>query len=405
MTDKKRPTQQQQNQLWQDAYALAGKIGPRGTGTAQEAAAAAYVASRLQAMGLQVEIHTFPAIPSQNTFAFAINILALTAIILYPVGGAIARWLATLLALVAAPLLWQTIRSSDNALRFLLPKVISQNVIARVSPRDEVHSEAVLLAHLDTNRCRKVWASGTVKYLEPLTFLTLALLAVLGLIYLAGALMGGPAWTWWASLPLAGYVVGSLITLWLDDGTPFSPGAHDNAASVAVSLAAAAELAICPLEHTQVWLAFTGAEETDHAGLKTLLKKHNDVLRGATFLDLEGVGSGELVYLIEQGLCAHYRPDPELVLIAAQVSQEHLDLQVKPGEMTMEDETGTLRRRGYKALCIAGMDPETRSLPHWHRADDTVDTLSIEVMGRAAAFVTAFLRTVDKEARREKMVM
>jgi hypothetical protein len=63
--------------------------------------------------------------------------------------------------------------------------------------------------------------------------------------------------------------------------------------------------------------------------------------------------------------------------------------------MKGEDEVGTLRRKGYRAICIAGRDPETGTLPHWHRPDDTADTVSAEFMGRAADYVLEFLKGLD----------
>ncbi len=205
-------------------------------------------------------------------------------------------------------------------------------------------------------------------------------------------------WVWWVSLLPTGYVVGSLISLWQDDRTPYSCGAHDNAASVAVALELGDRLAAQPLGNTQVWLAFTGAEETDHAGLYALLREHDPVLRRAAFIGLEGVGSGEIVYLTRQGLCAHYRPDPGLLALAESAAARLPELGVHAAQMTMEDEVGTLRRRGYCAICIAGRDPVTGTLPHWHRADDTVDTVSVEVLGRAASFVMALLEELDGSA-------
>jgi hypothetical protein len=381
-----------------DVYALAEEIGPRGTGTPGEAAAADYVADRLANLELSVKRPSFRAVASQNAFPMAINTVALLAAVLYTLDRNLLRWVAAGLALTTAPMLWQTIRTSNNPLRFLLPQVDSRSVLATITPNGAVRQQAVILAHLDTNRCRKVWQSSTVRYLEPLAFLTLCVLASLGMLYMLGALLDGPVWVWWISLPLAGYVAGSMVSLWQDDRTPFSPGAHDNAASVAVALEIGARLKARPLENTQVWLAFTGAEETDHAGLKALLREHDPFMRQASFFGLEGVGSGEIVYLEKQGLLAHYRPDPGLLALARHVATCMPHLGVQSARMTMEDETGTLRRRGYKGICVAGMDPATGSLPRWHRADDTADSVSVDIMAKAAAFVTAMLRELDQES-------
>jgi hypothetical protein len=56
-----------------------------------------------------------------------------------------------MLALTTAPMLWTTIRTSNNPLRFLLPKVTSRSVIARINPHGELRQEVVLLG------CISVW--------------------------------------------------------------------------------------------------------------------------------------------------------------------------------------------------------------------------------------------------------
>ena len=385
------------SQMLSDVQALAGEIGPRGTGTSGEEAAAEFVADRLSALGLQVERESFRAVASQNAFPLVIDLVALLAVASYSFGGTAGRWIGAVLAVCTAPLLWPTIRTSNSPLRPLLPQVTSRNVIARIEPQGEICQTAVLLAHLDTNRCRIAWQSSAVRFVEPLTRLTLATFGLLGLLYLAGVLLGGPAWVWWASLLPAVYIVGTVITLFKDDRMPYTPGAHDNAASVAVALEVGARLAAQPLNGTQVWLAFTGAEETDHAGLDALLRQNSSVLREAAFVGLEGLGSGELAYLTRQGVCAHYTPDAELQALAADIAAQRPELGVRAAQMTMEDEVGTLRRRGYRAICIAGRDPATGTLPHWHRSEDTVETVSIEFMERAADLVTALLEGLDRE--------
>lgn len=374
---------------------LASEIGPRGTGTAGEAAAADYVAGYLTELGLPVERHEFRAVASQNAFPLAADLVALLAVALYPLGSAPIRWIAVALALAAPLLLWWAITRSDSPLRSLLPHVTSRNVVAQVEPKAAPRQRVLILAHLDTNRCRLAWQSAAVRLLEPLTWLTLVVLIALGLLYLAGALLGSPTWAWWVSLLPAGYILGMVLTLWRDERTPFSPGAHDNASGVAVALEVAAQLAACPLRHTEVWLVFTGAEETDHGGLKTLLRRHN--LRQAFFLDLEGVGGGDIVYLTREGLCWPYYPDPGLLALARRVADRWPDLQVRPASMMVEDEVRTLRSGGYRALCIAGRDPMTGTLPRWHRPDDTADTVSPQALGRAVNFVLALLREIDRE--------
>ena len=394
------------NQLLADVRELAATIGPRGTGTPGERAAADYVAARLTALGLPVARRELRATFSQNAFPLASAGLALLAVAAYPLGGVVGRWVAAALALAAGPLLWRAIRMSTNALQRLLPRVTSGNVVALAASRETPSRRVVLLAHLDTNRARLAWQSGAVRWLEPMTWLTLGMLGLLGVLYgvgaVAGSVAGTPAvsaWVWPASLLPAAYALGMVVTLLRDERTPFSAGAHDNAASVAVALEAARGLAQRPLDDTEVWLAFTGAEETDHAGLYALLRDDPKALREAAFIGLEGLGSGRLAYLTRQGLCDHVRPDPGLLAVVARVAAQRPDLMVEPRQMTEEDEVTTLRRRGYRAICLAGCDPLTQTLPRWHRSDDTADTVSLEFLQRAAGFVRAVLDDIDGATR------
>jgi hypothetical protein len=402
------------SRLISDVNELAGRIGSRGTGTAGERAAADYVAGQLAALGLPVSRTEFRATSSQNAFPAASAVLALMAVALYRLGGVPGRWIAAGLALAAGPLLWRAIRLSGNLLQPLLPKVCSGNVVGFVAPgrKSPPHHEpaaghqsvaqVVLLAHLDTNRTRLAWRSGAVRWLEPMTWLTLGMLGLLGLIYACGALVGsltGPmdaaGWAWYASLLPAAYATGMLVTLTRDEMTPFSPGAHDNAASVAVALETARGLVERPLESTEVVLAFTGAEETDHAGLYALLGQEHRALRAAAFVGLEGLGSGRLVYLAQQGLCDHVRPDPGLLAVVEKAAARRPDLMARPGRLTEEDDVTILRRRGYRAICIAGCDPATGTLPRWHRPDDTAESVSPEFLWRSASFVRTVLDEID----------
>jgi len=190
-----------------DVHTLAGEIGPRGAGSAGEKAAADFVAARLSRLGLAVQQQTFRAVSSQNVFPLAVDLIPLLAVAIYPLSGATTRWLAAALALTTAPLLYHAIIHSDSPLRPLLPQVTSRNVVVRLDPRGEIRQDVVVLAHLDTNRCRLAWQSSLAQSLEPLTFLTLAMLAFLGVLYVPahssargghGGFRSSPRLTCWA---------------------------------------------------------------------------------------------------------------------------------------------------------------------------------------------------------------
>jgi hypothetical protein len=376
---------------------LASEIGPRGTGTTGEKRAADYVAGCLGTWGIPFERLTCHTILSMNHYPLIINAMGIIAILLYPLDGSLTRWLAAGLALLVAPFMALTIRTSTNPLRVFLPKVESPSLLGKIDPDGAADLQVVLLAHLDTNKCRLTWKPERLSSLEPLTYVTLLVQALFGLLYLVGAITG-QRWSIWALSLLPGaYLVAMIITLVLDDRTPYSPGANDNASSVGVVLALAEEFSLQALTHTRVWLAFTGAEETDHFGLRSVLQAHPQEMRRALFVDLEGVGAGDLVIVTRHGIGLHYSPDLVLLDLAQKVSLEHPGWQIRGQKMTESEEVSTLTYLGCRAVCISGYDRQTHALPQWHQLTDTFDNLDPAALLKARDFTRALLQAIDQQ--------
>ena len=375
---------------------LASDIGPRGTGTIGEKRAADYVSECLNQWGIPHERLTCRTIISMNHYPLIIDAMGLLAIILYPLDGSFTRWLAALLALLVAPFMALTIRTSVNPLRVFLPKVTSPSVLGKIEPVGKVDLQVVLLSHLDSNKCRLAWKPERLGSLEPLTYVTLLVQALFGVLYLAGAITG-QRWSIWALSLLPGaYMLAIVIILVLDDRAPYSPGANDNASSVGVVLDIAQELSQQPLANTRVWLAFTGAEETDHFGLRSVLERHPQEMRPALFIDLEGVGAGDLVNVTRHGIGLHYSPDPELLEMAKKISLEHPKWEIRGEKMTMSEEVSTLTHLGYRAVCICGYDRQTHALPQWHQPGDTCENLDANSLLKARDFTRALLQAIDQ---------
>jgi len=304
--------------------------------------------------------------------------------------------------MLVAPFMALTIRTSTNPLRAFLPKVSSPSILAKIDPTKGVKRQVVLLSHLDTNKCRLTWKPEGLRRIEPLTYVTLSVQTLFGLLYLAGALLGLRWGIWELSLLPGAYMLAITIVLILDDRTPYSPGANDNASSVGVVMEIAQELSQKPLSQTRIWLAFTGAEETDHFGLRSVLQAHPQEMRSAQFIDLEGVGAGEIIYVTHHGIGLHYSPDPELLGLVKKVALEHPEWDIRGEKMTMSEEVSTLTHLGYRAICIAGRDPKTGCLSQWHQANDGYANLDPGMLLKAKNYTWAIMRAIEQAIDQEK---
>ncbi len=362
---------------------------PRPTGSPAEAGAACYAREELARWGIEPWEETFTAVADMNWFpisAAAFAVLAIPAYFALP-------WLGAAISAMAPYLLWYALTRADSPLRFLLPRVRSLNMLARVPPRGRVRRRAVILAHLDTNRCRLAWEAKSVSAIVIGTTVTLAANLLEAGVLLIGALSGTRV-LGYATLPLGLYAAAAVGFLLWELRMPFSPGANDNASAVAVALELVAGLAREPLDQTEVWVCFTGAEEVDHRGAKELLRRHPE-LRDAHFLVLEGVGAGELTIVESEGILFRYRPDPGLFSLAMEIAEAHPEWGVVAAPMTIVCETQALRRRGCRALTLAGRDPATGTLPRWHASDDLPECISTDVLEGAWAFLGALLSALD----------
>jgi hypothetical protein len=119
-------------------------------------------------------------------------------------------------------------------------------------------------------------------------------------------------------------------------------------------------------------------------------------MRPALFIDLEGVGAGDLVYVTRHGIGLHYSPDAEWVDLVRKVSLEHPEWGIRGEKMTMSEEVSTLTHLGFRAVCICGYDRQTHALPQWHQPGDTCENLDANSLLKARDFTRALLQAIDQ---------
>ena len=123
----------------------------------------------------------------------------------------------------------------------------------------------------------------------------------------------------------------------------------------------------------EVWLVALGANESRNAGLDNLFANHGNEIKNALFINLLGVGVGDLVFTISEG---EYRPlqtDHRMQNLIGSAAQ-NMSIPIAPVEFKAfaTDGTQTLRQGG-RAISIIGMG---RHLPvGWKWRDDDVSRL------------------------------
>jgi hypothetical protein len=372
------------------------EIGPRPPTSDKEREAAAYVKKALDKLGLTgLEEEPFR---SQTSYGWVLIPIAVAAALALPIahfGGVGGQVAGVVIFLVGLVTMWGFQRAVPPFYQRLIARGDSQNLILRLPPEGTARRTVYLIGHLDTNKQRMMAPPPTPGLMRAMVPFSL-LVALLGAASLALDLAAGREGIAWWQWVFAGVLAFSLIGLFSDERQPYIEGANDNATAVSVLLGMGEALRANPLQNTETVLLFTGCEEVPCVGMESYLKRHKPPNEDTYWIDLEMVGTGDLCYITQHGISplTTYRPHPEMVALADQAAEKHPDLRVGPKGMLILEEVANLRRRGYRALCLAGYG-EDGHLPNWHRVSDTLDKIEPDTLSRAAQFTRAMVEEID----------
>ena len=380
---------------------LSEDIGGRGSCTPAERRAAEYAAGQMQQMGVtQVRLEEYQGAPSTyRPFLLAFGGALLGTLLAWRLAAPLGYWLAALLNALGA---WGMLAETDlrsNWMRLFLPGAPSSNAVGVIPAAGEARQRAVLCAHLDTHRTPVFYSSRTWHKLFGLlvgaAYVSMALGA---LVYLLGGILGW-GWVRWVGLELAAFQLFAFAMSAHADFTPFAPGANDNASGVGVALGLAQRLAAHPLPHSEVWLAFTGCEETGAHGFAAFLDTHSLRLgEDAIYIILDQVGQGELRVLRADGLVRKHPTHPRALELARRAAAALPNVGVQ--EMTGIAYTDALvaTQRGLPALTVCSiLSQGTGAAMHWHQMSDTLQHIERRSLADALAFTWQVLREVDEE--------
>jgi hypothetical protein len=369
---------------------LADEIGPRPAGHPSEAAARDYICREMAGIA---DIEELP-FSTPDTWAYGVIFPTLLGIL----GNVFRKRHTTggLMTLAGAYALWRAMGSHKQPLTFLAPQHPSADLIVRVAPSGDVQRKLVLLAHTDSNKHRLTFKPDAKRWLLHGSSAGLILALLNGLAQLMHIFPGA---RWLQRATLLGMIAGVGIEI-ADEQGGYVDGASDNASAVACLLGLAHHLKENPLEHTEVWFVFTGAEEAGCLGAHALLDAHGAELKNAWFLDFEMVATPQIVYITQHSGLSHfnaYWPDPDSLELAQKVAHNHPELGVTGRPMIITEEVGSLRGRGYRGLCIAGVG-EDGWLANWHQYSDNMTNLDPNGLERAARFGWAWMQALDHQS-------
>src|SRR3989304_275521 len=379
-------------------HVLADEIGARGSTREGERRGTQCCAESLTRIGLLPRIDTFRSARSIYTPHLLASALMLASFVLYPMGGRLTAAIAAMLSAIALLSDLMELSFRDNLLRRLVPKGTSQNAVAEQKPRAAPRAALVLIGHVDSHRTPIIFSSA--RWLAAYRLFTTAafiLFAAQVLLYGLGAIS---AWggIWPATIPSAvGAVLLAAMCLQADS-TPFSRGANDNASGAGLVLALAHEFAERPLQHTRVRYGLTGSAEVQHYGAIDFPRRYARQLVRPKTIAFEMLGCAGPSWLAREGILIPFHADAEMVRLAQQVASEHPQWKahstvVSGGNTEMADP----RRVRIPAIPLSGWGPHGEA-PWWHMVADTVDKMDVEVLERAFAFTTAYIRALDDPA-------
>ena len=377
----------------------------RGSTTVNETKAAVYVRRVLVKLGVQkVESQRFRSGVKLWRPYIACLVLGMLGAVIYPLAGKPTEFLSAFLSAAALCCLYLEANFKNNPVRYVLPSGKSQNIVGIIPPQNEPRAKVVLVGHLDSGQTPLLFRSS---WLLPV-FVVLSVLAVLSLLantvlYLAGALSGNGMWYEWSWILT---VVQGIILIFAMEAelSGYTEGANDNASAVGVVLSLAQCALECPLSHTEVWTLLSGCEEVGCYGMINFLDAYKDQLKDAYFINLEGVGCGDIAYAKQEGMLRAYRSDEHLLSIAARVTDQRPDLGGKAVSLPAGyTETGVVVQNGLAGITLLTMKHNGlfNYMPHWHQQGDVFEALDEQTLQRVHEFVWEMIQQLEHEVADE----
>ena len=144
------------------------------------------------------------------------------------------------------------------------------------------------------------------------------------------------------------------------------------------------------LLNKEIWFVALGASGADHAGMKAFLAAHEHELSGATFINIECVGAGELSYVECEGIGLTRTADHRLQGLLHKIARAtDLDLIGRKLNWRTTDLTPALKAgfRGVTLMAFGGTAPVA-----WRQKEDTMAIIEPSCVEDASNLLVEIIR-------------
>lgn len=143
---------------------------------------------------------------------------------------------------------------------------------------------------------------------------------------------------------------------------------------------------------TEVWFVALGAEEALNSGMTAFLEEHQEELKGAIIVNLEGVGAGQFSFIEEEG---QYRPNKvssRIKRVLRQASEKSGVSFVTNKLLSRNTSAHVAAQHGLQAVTLAGMSGNQTAF--YGSIDDVLENIKPSVLEENSKFVLELLKSM-----------
>lgn len=367
--------------------ALSADIGPRPATSAQERAAADYIADQLGQLTDAARTHKLWAPRSPAPSVALLLLISLGGIAMFLSD----LWLAAGILVFVFVLLRQEL-SGRGFFWQVLPRRETVNITAVLRPKEEATRRLILACHHDSPVFGPPLAPGRIAGFRRGQRFALFSVGLAALVGITTLLWPQPLLLI-LLIPSGLNIAGTFVSYatWAVSKRS-SPAAVSGAAGAAVVLAAAEELAKEPLTRTEVTVVSTGAKEAGAHGMTHYIDVFGRAFKGSPIIAVDSAGDGELVYTTSEGFFGRVKMDPGLVSLA-----ERTGLARAGVNEILPSNAWTAALFGHKAIGIRAEGGEGTP-PRYAMGIDEPDRVSGDALDKAVRLVVEMARAIDAEA-------